>query len=129
MNRESGCPRTIIATHFSELFTVGGMLKNSRLVSFYTMSVLNPSDEVDQAKTKSLNHAVHSNSASQQLSSAAMAEIIFLYRLMPGRTSESHGFRCALSAGVPEEVIERAKVNNTNHVRKAGSNTVHVSHQ
>jgi hypothetical protein len=45
-----------------------------------------------------------------QLAPVSMPEIVFLYRLVPGRTTESHGFRCALSAGVPFEVIERAKV-------------------
>ena len=110
--RENDCPRTIVATHFSELFTVGGMLKNSRLVSFYTMSVLNPSDELNQAKGKGAVDLADLAGVTPQLSAAAMAEIIFLYRLMPGRTSESHGFRCALSAGVPVEVIDRAKVNS-----------------
>ena len=100
----------MIATHFSELFTVGGMLKNSRLVSFYTMSVLNPSDEVSSGISKEATDAVSMAGITPQLSAAAMAEIIFLYRLVPGRTSESHGFRCALSAGVPAEIIDRAKV-------------------
>lgn len=103
----------MIATHFSELFTVGGMLKNSRLVSFYTMSVLNPSDEVksESAKTKEIaGEDISIIGITPQLSAVAMAEIVFLYRLVPGRTSESHGFRCALSAGVPAEIIDRAKV-------------------
>ncbi len=102
----------MIATHFSELFTVGGMLKNSRLVSFYTMSVLNPSDE-SESSTKGEQLAAQAAdlpATTPQLSAASMAEIIFLFRLVPGRTTESHGFRCALSAGIPEEVIERAKV-------------------
>ena len=85
------------------------MLKNSRLVSFYTMSVLNPSDERDSNAAKDVQ-AAELAAATPQLSAASMAEIIFLFRLVPGRTTESHGFRCALSAGIPEEVIERAKV-------------------
>ncbi len=84
-------------------------MKNSRLVSFYTMSVLNPSDESDSSGAKGAL-AADLSAATPQLSAASMAEIIFLFRLVPGRTTESHGFRCALSAGIPEEVIERAKV-------------------
>ncbi len=73
------------------------------------MSVLNPSDESDSGAGKGAQ-AAELAAATPQLSATSMAEIIFLFRLVPGRTTESHGFRCALSAGIPEEVIERAKV-------------------
>jgi DNA mismatch repair protein MutS len=36
-------------------------------------------------------------------------EIIFLYRLLPGAASESYGIQVAALAGLPKEVIERAK--------------------
>jgi len=36
-------------------------------------------------------------------------EIIFLYRLMPGPASESYGIQVAALAGLPKEVVRRAK--------------------
>ncbi len=36
-------------------------------------------------------------------------EIVFLYRLLPGAASESYGIQVAALAGLPKEVVERAK--------------------
>ncbi len=36
-------------------------------------------------------------------------QIVFLYRLMPGAASESYGIQVAALAGLPKEVVERAK--------------------
>uniref|UniRef100_A0A6N2L0Z3 DNA mismatch repair protein MSH5 n=2 Tax=Salix viminalis TaxID=40686 RepID=A0A6N2L0Z3_SALVM len=40
--------------------------------------------------------------------STDVKDIVFLYRLVPGRALHSYGLHCALLAGVPEEVIKRA---------------------
>lgn len=37
------------------------------------------------------------------------AELVYLYRLVEGASLSSHGYHCALKAGMPLEIIQRAQ--------------------
>lgn len=37
------------------------------------------------------------------------AELVYLYRLVAGATSSSHGYHCAVKAGMPLDIIQRAQ--------------------
>ncbi|KAL7087938.1 hypothetical protein ACP275_13G098900 [Erythranthe tilingii] len=89
-------PKVMLSTHLSEIFENGYLLESNK-IKYYTMSVLSPDDKTTEVD-----------------------DIVFLYRLVPGRALLSYGLHCALLAGVPEEVIKRAASvlltigNNTN---------------
>ncbi|KAJ4725114.1 DNA mismatch repair protein MSH5 [Melia azedarach] len=92
-------PKVLVCTHLTELLNESCLPKSEK-VKFYTMSVLRPEN-----------------------GSTNIEDIVFLYRLVPGRTLLSYGLHCALLAGVPEEVIKRAAyvldaVQNNNHVER-----------
>ncbi|TYG72015.1 hypothetical protein ES288_D05G446000v1 [Gossypium darwinii] len=77
-------PKVLVCTHLTELFNESCLPKSEK-INFYTMSVLRPDEN-------SIN----------------VEDIIFLYRLVPGHAALSYGLHCALLAGVPDEVINRA---------------------
>ncbi|KAI4388194.1 hypothetical protein MLD38_000547 [Melastoma candidum] len=77
-------PKVLACTHLTELLTEKFM-PESKQIRLYTMSVLR-SDE---------NHS-------------DTEDIVFLYRLIPGHTLLSYGLHCAVLAGVPEEIVQRA---------------------
>ncbi|KAG8386113.1 hypothetical protein BUALT_Bualt03G0115200 [Buddleja alternifolia] len=77
-------PKVLLSTHLSEIFENGYLLESSK-IKYYTMSVLSPDDKCTDVE-----------------------DIVFLYRLVPGRALLSYGLHCALLAGVSEEVIKRA---------------------
>lgn len=77
-------PKVLMSTHLTELFN-DGCLPKSEKVKFFTMSLLRPDNNSTDVK-----------------------DIVFLYRLVPGRALHSYGLHCALLAGVPEEIIKRA---------------------
>ncbi|XP_031405059.1 DNA mismatch repair protein MSH5 isoform X3 [Punica granatum] len=77
-------PKVLVCTHLTELLDESYLLKSEK-IKFYTMSVLRPED-----------------------ASADIEDIVFLYRLVPGYTLLSYGLHCALLAGLPKEVIDRA---------------------
>ncbi|XVE50681.1 hypothetical protein DITRI_Ditri01bG0182800 [Diplodiscus trichospermus] len=79
-------PKVLVCTHLTELFNESCLPKSEK-INFYTMSVLRPDDN-----------------------STNVEDIIFLYRLVPGHAALSYGLHCALLAGVPEEVINRAAI-------------------
>lgn len=37
------------------------------------------------------------------------AELVYLYRLVEGTSTNSHGYHCAIKAGMPVDVIQRAE--------------------
>ncbi|KAL0443359.1 UNVERIFIED_CONTAM: DNA mismatch repair protein MSH5 [Sesamum latifolium] len=77
-------PKVMLSTHLSEIFESGCLVESSK-IKYYTMSVLSPDDKC-----------------------TAVEDIVFLYRLVPGRAHLSYGLHCALLAGVSEEVVKRA---------------------
>ncbi|KAK4439782.1 DNA mismatch repair protein MSH5 [Sesamum alatum] len=77
-------PKVMLSTHLSEIFENGYLLESSK-IKYYTMSVLSPDDNCTDVE-----------------------DIVFLYRLVPGRAHLSYGLHCALLAGVSEEVVKRA---------------------
>ncbi|RAL48978.1 hypothetical protein DM860_001298 [Cuscuta australis] len=92
-------PKVLVCTHLTEVFDSGCLLESKR-IKYYTMSVL-----------------------SQQKSSAGLEDVVFLYRLVPGRAPLSFGLHCALLAGIPQEVVKRAAVildalKNDRHVER-----------
>ncbi|KAI8557566.1 hypothetical protein RHMOL_Rhmol04G0020400 [Rhododendron molle] len=107
-------PKVLVCTHLTEISS-DSFLPESDKIKYYTMSVLRPDNGTD------------------------LEEIVFLYRLVPGRALLSYGLHCALlagkiqiivvivlqknMAGVPEEVIKRAAsvldaIGNNKHVER-----------
>ncbi|KAL2665938.1 hypothetical protein AAZV13_02G251300 [Glycine max] len=92
-------PKVFVCTHLMDLLH-GHSLTKSEQIKFYTMSMLRPDEN-----------------------STHIEDIVFLYRLVPGRAHHSYGLHCALLAGVPEEIIKRAAavldaISNNNHVER-----------
>nr|XP_010327307.1 DNA mismatch repair protein MSH5 isoform X1 [Solanum lycopersicum] len=83
-------PKVLVCTHLTEIFDSGCLLESDR-IKCYTMSVLSPDKGC-----------------------ANVEDIVFLYRLVPGRALLSYGLfystglHCAQLAGLPEEVLTRA---------------------
>ncbi|XP_075522973.1 DNA mismatch repair protein MSH5 isoform X2 [Primulina tabacum] len=77
-------PKVLLSTHLSEIFDDGYLMETDR-IKYYTMSVLSPHERCTDVEN-----------------------IVFLYRLVPGRALLSYGLHCAILAGVPEEIIKRA---------------------
>ncbi|XP_002967541.2 DNA mismatch repair protein MSH5 isoform X2 [Selaginella moellendorffii] len=80
-------PKILACTHFSEL-SEGCFLPKSQRIAFYTMSILEPTGNNGDPNR--------------------LADIVFLYRLVPGYQAPSYGLHCAELAGVPHEIINRA---------------------
>ncbi|KAL9659100.1 hypothetical protein QQ045_009639 [Rhodiola kirilowii] len=98
-------PKVLVCTHLTEIFSEECLPKSER-IKFYTMSVLRPE-----------NHGT------------GVDDIVFLYRLVPGRALLSYGLHCALLAGVPEEVIKRASyvldtIESDEHVERLCSDRI-----
>ena len=73
----AGAPRTIVTTHFLELFECG-VLKNEANMTLHHMQV-----------------------------DVTEGGVVPLFRLLAGRSQKSYGMECAARAGVPDEVIAR----------------------
>jgi DNA mismatch repair ATPase MutS len=56
---------------------------------------------------------VTTGKSSHDVQDSEAGGVIFLYRLVEGRSSNSHGYECALSAGVPHAVRVRETVTKT----------------
>eukprot|EP00457_Paulinella_chromatophora_P007789 gb/GEZN01007815.1/.p1 GENE.gb/GEZN01007815.1/~~gb/GEZN01007815.1/.p1 ORF type:complete len:321 (-),score=22.55 gb/GEZN01007815.1/:536-1366(-) len=95
---EASGPRVMIATHFHELFT-RRLIEKSLYISFSTMSFMQP------AKA---DGSVDSNGRNESGTTDA-GELVFLYKLTPGITTNSYGFHCALRAGMDSKFVDRAK--------------------
>mmetsp|Transcript_1582 Transcript_1582/g.2349 ORF Transcript_1582/g.2349 Transcript_1582/m.2349 type:complete len:561 (-) Transcript_1582:161-1843(-) len=81
----SNCPRSIITTHFHEIF-VNDIITESDVVKFHQMNVLHERNEAKHGQK----------------------EIIFLYKLVPGVCLHSQGIYCATQLGLPKQVVSRA---------------------
>nr|XP_016437797.1 PREDICTED: DNA mismatch repair protein MSH5-like isoform X2 [Nicotiana tabacum] len=77
-------PKVLVCTHLTEIFDNSCLLESDR-IKCYTMSVLSPDKDC-----------------------ADVEDIVFLYRLVPGRAFLSYGLHCAQLAGLPHEVLKRA---------------------
>ncbi|KAM3287524.1 DNA mismatch repair protein MSH5 isoform X10 [Capsicum chacoense] len=98
-------PKVLVCTHLTEIFDNSCLLELDR-IKCYTMSVLSPDKDC-----------------------ANVEDLVFLYRLVPGRALLSYGLHCAQLAGLPDEVLERAVVildtlKNDNQVEKLGSESI-----
>nr|GMC80404.1 DNA mismatch repair protein MSH5 isoform X1 [Ipomoea batatas] len=103
-------PKVLVCTHLTEIFDSGCLLESER-IKYYTMSVLSP-----------------------EKNSADLEEVVFLYRLVPGRALLSFGLHCAQLAGIPEEVVKRAvlvldALQNEWHVERLCSENILVQDQ
>ncbi|XP_009608754.1 DNA mismatch repair protein MSH5 isoform X4 [Nicotiana tomentosiformis] len=77
-------PKVLVCTHLTEIFDNSCLLESDR-IKCYTMSVLSPDKDC-----------------------ADVEDIVFLYRLVPGRAFLSYGLHCAQLAGLHHEVLKRA---------------------
>ncbi|MCC6428109.1 MAG: DNA mismatch repair protein MutS [Phycisphaerales bacterium] len=81
----AGGPRTLFATHYHELTDLEDRLT---------------------ARIKNLHVAVREWPSATE---PGHNEIIFLHRILPGRTDQSYGIHVARLAGLPRDVIDRAR--------------------
>ncbi|CAH9108394.1 unnamed protein product [Cuscuta epithymum] len=103
-------PKVLVCTHLTEVFDSGCLLESKR-IKYYTMSVLSP-----------------------EKGSGDLEDVVFLYRLIPGRALLSFGLHCALLAGIPQEVVKRAvaildALKNDRHIERLQSENVLVRDQ
>ncbi|CAH9118028.1 unnamed protein product [Cuscuta europaea] len=103
-------PKVLVCTHLTEVFDSGCLLESKR-IKYYTMSVLSP-----------------------EKGSGDLEDVVFLYRLVPGRALLSFGLHCALLAGIPQEVVKRAvavldALKNDQHIDRLHSENVLVRDQ
>ncbi|CAN4118258.1 unnamed protein product [Withania somnifera] len=99
-------PKVLVCTHLTEIFDNSCLLEESDRIKCYTMSVLSPDKDC-----------------------ADVEDIVFLYRLVPGRALLSYGLHCAQLAGLPDKVLTRAALildtlKNDNQVERLGSENI-----
>lgn len=95
LKQKEHCPKTLISTHFSELFEYDLLPKDPNL-ELLTMDIM-------------------------LKNTPSHPEIIFLYKLVKGFTAFSYGNYCALIAGLPIELLERA---NEIHAKLLNDETI-----
>ena len=47
--------------------------------------------------------------ASYHVSEDPEAELVFLYQILEGKSMSSHGYHCAIKAGMPLDIVQRAQ--------------------
>ena len=97
--RGAKCPRTIVATHFHELSLQRDMIPPGNRVGFFTMAVM--AENARQQKQQ--------NVTTYHLPEEPTAELVFLYRLVEGKSMSSHGYHCAIKAGMSVDLVSRAQ--------------------
>ncbi|KAJ5072732.1 intein-containing muts protein precursor [Anaeramoeba ignava] len=93
--REKLCPRSIITTHFMELFEM--KLLPEKGISFFCMEVIIQDSNFQMRNEKS------------EIEKSKIPEnIVFVYRTKPGRSLTSYGTYIAKMAGFPDRLIQRS---------------------
>ena len=93
-------PRVIVTTHYVEIFQHKIIDVNSPAIQFMTMDVL--IDNVNGEQTESM--------VDENFVVPSAEDLVFLYKLTPGKIIPSYGITVASLAGLPNHIIERAKV-------------------
>jgi len=92
------CPKTMITTHFHEIYTYS-LVRESIRVRFYSMQCV-PVDPTKDQTVDAQNMTIEDIRALQG--------VICMYKCVPGWGANSYGLGCALGAGVPVAVVRRA---------------------
>lgn len=87
LEKGSSCPKVLTCTHYTELLSVPNFRDQPRLALWTMRIMLQPKQEDDDT----------------------LDDVIFLHRAMPGESADSFGWHCASNAGLPNEVISRAR--------------------
>jgi DNA mismatch repair protein MSH5 len=97
--RGQQCPRTLLATHFFEMFEIPDFLPRSdeNLKCFHLS--LHEDDQGQKGDIAS-EESAHLNSLA--------SDIVYLRTVVPGIAKKSYGYHCAMRAGIPLEIVERA---------------------
>jgi len=102
---KSGCPRVVLTTHFHEMSTLK-LISESNNVRFNCMKfIVNQIEADNQSSTSSSD----TGSAPAAARATATTVVVPVFKLTRGWTDHSYGFSCALSAGLPRPIVERAK--------------------
>jgi DNA mismatch repair protein MSH5 len=97
--RGQECPRTLLATHFFEMFEITNFLPQSdENLKCFNLS-LHKDDETRKGEDKG-DESADLNSLS--------SDIVYLRKVVPGIAKKSYGYHCAMRAGIPVEIVERA---------------------
>lgn len=106
--RGQECPRTMLATHFFEMFEIPNFLPRSdENLKCFNLSL----HEDDEGKNNegAGEETVHLNSLA--------SDIVYLRTVVPGIAKKSYGYHCAIRAGIPLEIVERA-VRVAEHIKR-----------
>jgi DNA mismatch repair protein MSH5 len=97
--RGQECPRTMLATHFFEMFEIPNFLPQSdENLKCFNLSL--HEDDEGQNDEGAGEEVVHLNSLA--------SDIVYLRTVVPGIAKKSYGYHCAIRAGIPLEIVERA---------------------
>jgi hypothetical protein len=83
--------QTVITTHFADVFDHGLLSDEGHAVSFYHMQVLLKDKHGDEPAGPGID------------------EVVPVFNLVPGKCASSFGLSCAKQAGVPADVLARAR--------------------
>jgi DNA mismatch repair protein MSH5 len=98
--RGQECPRTLLATHFFEMFEIPDFLpQNDENLKCFNLS-LHEDDEKSRKDEDAGDETSHLNSLG--------SDIVYLRTVVPGIAKKSYGYQCAMRAGIPLEIVERA---------------------
>ena len=106
--RAPSVPRAVVATHFREVFDDGLLVVRSdggtaSDVAFFQMQVLlSRSAAATTAATAAVARCASGSVATYE------DDVTPLFRLVPGRAGASYGLACALRAGMPRRITDRA---------------------
>jgi DNA mismatch repair protein MSH5 len=105
--RGQECPRTLLATHFFEMFEIPNFLpETDENLKCFNLSL--HEDGEGRKSDDTSDETSHLTSLS--------SDIVYLRTVVPGIAKKSYGYHCAMRAGIPLEIVERA-VRVAEHIR------------
>lgn len=85
-------PKTVACTHFHEIFEHGFVSENEPGLDLLQMEV----------------HIIGKNLVSDNSQSTDSDEVVYLYKVQPGRSTLAYGTQCAAMNGIPETIVTHA---------------------
>ncbi|KIM43410.1 hypothetical protein M413DRAFT_436269 [Hebeloma cylindrosporum] len=118
LKRGTNCPKTLVATHFHDVFNEELLDPENIPVSFRHMQVMFTTSS--GAIVESDSHDTGATSGSPSISDTTYDElkptkigptekITYLYRVAEGLSLDSHAAKCAEIFGIPSRIVERAQ--------------------
>ncbi|KII86749.1 hypothetical protein PLICRDRAFT_164045 [Plicaturopsis crispa FD-325 SS-3] len=117
LERGSGCPKVLAATHFHEVFDPELLdpREGALPITFVHMEIMFTSDRGELLDIKSAPNTsgqFSDDEDDEDLPARVIApgeKVTYLYRVAPGLALASHAAQCAALFGIPKRVVERAQ--------------------